>query len=84
MAEMFLKNFRSAELGTRELLLPAYRKTKRNRFSHHIVKPENTWTLYKTQNPTSLARFPNLATLESVNLSVGFTINTKVWTIGIR
>ena len=39
-----------------------------------IVKPENTWTLYKTQNPTSLARFPNLATLESVNLSVGFTI----------
>ena len=39
-----------------------------------IVKPENTCTLYKTQNLTSLARFPNLATLESVNLIVGFTI----------
>ena len=39
-----------------------------------IVKPENTCTLYKTQNLTSLARFPNLATLQRVNLIVGFTI----------
>ena len=39
-----------------------------------IVKPENTCTLSKTQNPTLLARFPNLAALQSVNLIMGFTI----------
>ena len=28
--------------------------------------------------PHSLARFPNLATLQSVNLIVGFTITTRM------
>ena len=39
-----------------------------------IVNPEKYVGTLENTNPTLLARFPNLATLERVNLIIDFTI----------
>ena len=40
----------------------------------HYSKARKYLGILENTNPTLLARFPNLATLELVNLIVGFTI----------
>ena len=45
----------------------------------HYSKARKYLGTLENTNPTLLARFPNLATLERVNLIVGFTI-IKEWT----
>ena len=44
----------------------------------HYSKARKYLGTLENTNPTLLARFPNLATLESVNLIVGFTIITSI------